>query len=591
MPSKFIKQIKYLYQTSRHIIHEYGLVYFINFGFSQLRNQKLDLFKSEGINENIPQRKIQKKIDYDTWSKNHTKLLGESSFLLQYSPKVSFLMFVHNTDSLDDAMASIIDQSYPNWELKIISTYNNHDDLKFIDNRIQFKIINSNDKDIVEQISKTDSEFVCFMTNKIILDKNALFQLVKSLNENPISDIVYSDEEREQTDHTARPFFKPDWSPYLFLFTNYIGSFFMIRKTILVKTVPDMKILNGIFFGFLLKTTEITLNIYHHPNILFKQLLDKKNISVELNQKTISEALRRRNLDANVILDEQKTNRVLFNLNKEPKVTIIIPTRDNVKFLSKCLRSLEYNTNYKNMEIIIVNNNSNKETKSFLDSLPYKIINYNEKFNFSKLNNIASLSSTGEYMLFLNDDVEAIEPNWLKEMISLCKLDNIAIVGAKLLYNDNTIQHAGMVYMKNGFYFHPYQKHPSNTDKNFGIINSICERSAVTGACLLIQSSIFKEIGGFDEIFDVYYGDSDLCLSVQKLGYKVLYNPYAVLRHDGSSKIRSIAKIFIPVENHHDFIKKWPSLINGDPYYNSNLGFDYELQDVESFYAQTQPQI
>ena len=583
MPSKFIKQIKYLYLTSHHIIHEYGLVYFINFGFLQLRNQKLDLLKSKDIDENIQQRKI-KKIDYDTWRKNHTRLLEISSTSLQYSPKVSFMMFVCNTDSLDDTITSIIDQSYTNWELEITSPYNN-DNLKFTDDRIRLKIINSNDNSIIEQISKTDSEFVCFMTNNIILDKNALFQLVKSLNENPTSDIVYSDEEKEQTNHTARPFFKPDWSPYLFLFTDYIGSFFMIRKTILAKTEPDMNILNGIFFGFLLKATETTSNIYHHPNILFKQLLDKKNISIELNRKIILEALSRRNLNTNIVIDEQKPLRILFNLNKEPKVTIIIPTRDNIKLLSRCLRSLEYNTNYKNMEIIIVNNNSNEETNSFLNSLPYKIINYNERFNFSKLNNIASSSSTGEYLLFLNDDVEAIEPNWLKEMISLCQLNDVAIVGAKLLYHDNTIQHAGMVHMKNGFYFHPYQKHPSNVDKNFGIINSIRERSAVTGACLLIKNSIFKEIGGFDEVFDVYYGDSDLCLSAQKLGYKVLYNPYAILRHDGSSKIQTISKVFIPVENHHDFIKKWPSLINGDPYYNSNLGFDYELPNVESFYA------
>ncbi len=242
------------------------------------------------------------------------------------------------------------------------------------------------------------------------------------------------------------------------------------------------------------------------------------------------------------------------------------------------MRSIEYNTNYKNYEIIIIDNNSTKtEVKKYLKSLPYTVLNYNENFNFSKINNFAVSKSSGEYLLFLNDDVEVLGSNWLNEMMGICQQKDVGAVGPKLLTRINKIQHAGMVFLKNGFFFHPFDSESHNSTIQFNFINLIRECSSVTGACLLTKRKIFDAVFGFDEQFDVFYGDSDLCFKIREHGLKIIYNPNAILRHDGSTKIRQAVRLFIPVENHHSFVNKWKNVKHGDPFYNPNLGWDYSI--------------
>jgi GT2 family glycosyltransferase len=226
------------------------------------------------------------------------------------------------------------------------------------------------------------------------------------------------------------------------------------------------------------------------------------------------------------------------------------------------------------------NNSIEIETKQYLKSLPYTVLNYNGNFNFSKINNFAVSKSSGEYLLFLNDDVEVLEPNWLDEMLGICQQKDVGAVGAKLLTRRNKIQHAGMVFLKNGFFFHPFDGEPYNSTEQFDFINLIRECSSVTGACFLTKRKTFDEVSGFDGQFDVFYGDSDLCFKIRELGLKIIYNPNAILRHDGSTKIKQVVRLFIPVENHHNFINKWKTVKYGDPFYNPNLGWNYSI-DIE----------
>ena len=199
------------------------------------------------------------------------------------------------------------------------------------------------------------------------------------------------------------------------------------------------------------------------------------------------------------------------------------------------------------------------------------------------MNNFAVSNSTGEYLLFLNDDTEVLESNWLNEMVSVCQQKDVGAVGAKLIYRTNQIQHAGMVFLKNGFFFHPFDHESSKSNTQFNFINLMRECSSVTGACLLTKKKIFEQISGFDEQFDVFYGDSDLCFKIRELGFKIIYTPKAILRHDGSTKIRQAVRLFIPVENHDSFVKKWPIVKYGDPFYNPNLGWNYSI-NIEDYF-------
>jgi len=295
--------------------------------------------------------------------------------------------------------------------------------------------------------------------------------------------------------------------------------------------------------------------------------------------KILSKHIERLGLDAVVESDNAlNTYRVRYSLQNEPKVSIVIPTKNNKSLLKRCIDGLENNTNYKNFEIIIIDNNTdNKDTLEYYDSLDYKILSYKDPFNFSKMNNLGSTKAHGDYILCLNDDTKAIDSNWLTEMVSICQQNDVGIVGAKLLHSNGTIQHAGAVFLKSGSGFHIFENILENDTGFFNLHNVIRDFSTVTGACLLIKKSIFDKIDGYDDNFDLFYGDADLCLKTIRAGFHVIYTPFARLLHEGSATIKKNSESFFAIENHFHFIKKWPHLKYGDPFYNNNLGWNYTI--------------
>jgi GT2 family glycosyltransferase len=280
---------------------------------------------------------------------------------------------------------------------------------------------------------------------------------------------------------------------------------------------------------------------------------------------------------------------IKFNFENNPLVSIIIPTKNNRRILNRCIQSIQKNTSYKNFEIIIIDNNStDPSTKSYYQSLPYTVLDYKDSFNFSKMNNYAVKHAKGDFLLFLNDDTKVLEPDWLQEMIGVCSQNDVGAVGAKLVYSDNTIQHAGIVILETGAGFHPFQQLLQDSDRYFNFINVMRDCSAVTGACLMTKKEIFTKVNGFDDDFDLYYGDADLCLRIIDSGYHVVYAPSAKLLHEGSHSIKTSLSSLAPhpvahfaVENHFQFIKKWPLVKNGDQFYNKNLSWDYSIKSIE----------
>jgi GT2 family glycosyltransferase len=312
------------------------------------------------------------------------------------------------------------------------------------------------------------------------------------------------------------------------------------------------------------------------------QFLEKKNI--------LSSYFERKKINATVGNNtESGIFNIKFNVENNPLVSIIIPTKNNKKILQRCVESIKKHTSYKNFEIIIVDNNSiDLGTKSYYKSLSCTILDYKGSFNFSKMNNYAVKHAKGDFLLFLNDDTKVLESNWLQEMIGVCSQNDVGAVGAKLVYSDNTIQHAGIVILDTGAGFHPFQNIPEDSNKHFNLINAMRDCSAVTGACLMTKKEIFAKINGFDDVFDVYYGDADLCLRIIDSGYHVVYTPSVKMLHEGSHSIIATMSsnsleqtAHWAVENHFQFIKKWPLIKNGDQFYNKNLSWDYSIKHIE----------
>jgi len=588
--SSYRKKIKKLCRLSSGIIHLHGLRYFLYVVNLELKKNGLAVFA-------LDQKPISRFEDIQQIKKykNYLKYLNkkllkerlEKSNKILHMPLISIILIINNNNfnNLKNTIDSIKNQTYDNWQIIIFST----DSLKNT-SRINELIKNNNSKIVFyDKLSDTffnnifsfNADFIGFLDTGIELSKFALYEFISEINQHPNSEILYSDHDYlDENNVRVDPFFKPNWSPYLFRSMDYLSSFYIIKKTVLEKINSDLIIRNCFNFDILLQSTEITKFI-HHISIPLYSIKHKQMLNINSKKLALSNHLKRINLKAivkhGITMDTFQIN---YKLDKKPKVSIIIPTKNNYRILKRCIDSIKKKTNYENKEIIIVDNSStNDATKKYYSSLPYKIITYSENFNFSKMNNLAVQSSSGELLLFLNDDTEVLDSFWLDELVSIAMQDDVGIVGPKLIFSDGTIQHAGVAFLKTGSGFHPLMKQLENSRGYHNTLNSMRDSSAVTGACLMIKKEIFEKIGNFDNSFDVYYGDADLCLQVINLGYRVIYTPFTKLLHEGSFTIRTENSSHFDIENHIKFIKKWPRLKDGDPYYNGNLDWDYSLDD------------
>jgi len=576
------KQLTKLWQISNDIIKQFGFIYFLKIALSELRTQKFSLFSPDESPYYISDTSSSKD-HYQEWLVNNILTKKElSDFKLQiesfsYLPQIELVLVLQkfSKNKIKLFLDSLQNQLYTKWNLNIYVPENLFSEItsEIPQGESRIKILKtSTHNHRIKLNSKGD--FIAFISNDIVLYPSTLYFVAKQLNKNQETDLIYSDFDRiDEKEKRSEPFFKPDWSPHLLLSMNYFWPFFLVRKKILDQVDFSNE------YDLLLKLTEKTENIIHIQNPILSVFDSNIGVENEENSLALQNAIARRKLNAKLEPGIFKNSfKIKYMLSNEPKVSIIIPTRDQKKLLKRCLTSLEKKTDYKNYEIIIIDNNSEKEdTITYLESLSYTIIKYESPFNFSKMNNLAASHATGEFLLFLNDDVAALKSDWLHEMVSICSQQNVGAVGPKLIFKDDTIQHAGIVFLKTGAGFHPFQRSPSKYVGNYGVANVIRDYSAVTAACLLTRKKFFEQVGGFDEQFDLYYGDSDLCLKIKNLGMNIVYTPFVILLHDGSSKIKEFSSEFFAVENHYSFIKKWPKLRNGDPFYNPNLGWNYEV--------------
>jgi len=556
---------------------------------------------------------------YQIWLSNNEltedKLLEFQTEILQFSykPKISIVMPVYNPGErwLRAAIDSVRNQVYSNWELCIVDDASTKRGVKKIlesygakDPRIKVRYLKEN-RGISgasnEALTTASGDFVGFLDHDDELTRDALFEVVKVLNQNPDLDLIYSDEDKKDLNgRRVEPFFKPDWSPDLLLSMNYICHFTVVRKNLIDKV-------SGFRLGFegcqdydlLLRVSELTDRIshVHKPLYSWRKVPGSAAASVgakpyarERAKRSLREALNRRGLKGEVVDGFSGHYRVKYAIQGAPFVSIIIPTKDRVDLLKRCLESVESKTSYRNYEIIIVDNNSADEsTLAYLGSLPHRVLKFEEPFNFSRINNFGAKYAKGEHLLFLNNDTEVADDHWLDAMLEHSQRPEIGMVGALLLYpggvashTSETIQHAGVILGVGGVAGHAFKYLPADRHYYFGVHKVIRNCIAVTGACAMIRRAVFNEVGGFDENLKVAFGDIDLCLRIREKGYRVVYTPYARLHHH---ECASRGKLH-PSEDEAYMVNRWKdTFIEGDPYYNPNLTLlreDYSLASIGS---------
>lgn len=542
-------------------------------------------------------------VQYQIWIRKHEPQVWKPALIaaelsrLSYAPTVSIVMPVFNTakDHLEKAIESVRQQYYQNWELCISDDASTAAHVRPLlqewsrrDSRI--KVVFSEHNGGISAASNqamglASGEFIGFLDHDDELSPAALYEVVKLLQAHPEADVIYSDEDKlEANGRRSEPFFKPDWSPEYLYSLNYVCHFGVYRRS-RVNAVQGLRSeFNGSQdYDLLLRVAEGTQNIFHIPEILYHWrkaagstalAAHSKTYSTVAGQRAIAEHLQRVGVVATVEEgDAPNRYRVRPALSSDPLVSIIIPTRDGVEVLKRCIRSIEKRTDYPHYEILIVDNGSSKpETMKFFGALRHRVVRLDEPFNYSRLNNFGAQQAKGDFLLLLNNDTEVISPGWMRALLELCHLPGVAIAGAKLYYPDRSIQHGGVVLGIKGVAGHSHKYFPARSRGYFESLACIRNYSAVTAACMMVRRDAFDAVGGFDEQLRVAFNDVDFCLRIRAKGYRIGWTPYAELYHHESA-----TRGFDLDPREIEFMKRrWKDSLLSDPYYNRNLTLEGE---------------
>ncbi|HIT70433.1 MAG TPA: glycosyltransferase [Candidatus Scatovivens faecipullorum] len=587
---------------------------------------------------------------YQTWMEKNTpnedELEKQKTTKFTYAPKISVVVPMYNTDEkfFQDLIESLNNQTYANWELCLAdgSPKKNENLEKYYEKnkKIKYNFLGKNEgisENTNEAIKMATGDYVGFLDHDDILSEEALFQVVKVINQDLKTDFIYTDEDKiDENYERFEPYFKPDYSPETLECNNYITHFVVVKKEIIEKIGKLNSEFNGAQdFDFVLRATKVANKITHISKVLYHwrvhknstaYIADTKNYAFEAGKKVIEADLKREGKSATVEFGQEVPGiyKIKYEVIGNPKVSILIPNKDNIKLLKKCITSILKFTTYENYEINIIENNSEKkETFKYYEELvknsKIKILNFNKhtvfdingekslenktlnkdleknnieknienietkenelqkvsEFNYSALINFGVKNVDAEFVLQLNNDTKLITKDWLELFIGYAQNSEIGAVGARLYYEDKTIQHAGIIVGVSGIAGNALVNLPYGKHAYFGREAATRNVLAVTGACLFARRSLYYEVGFMDEKeFKVAFNDVDFCLKLYENGYRNVYNPYIELIHyESKSRGYEISeeKEERFEKEANNFKRKWSKYIKYDPYYNKNL--------------------
>lgn len=583
----------------------------------------LRLIKNEGAWEfckRLWAKILSRDLSYEIWYKHH--LLNEKDLEKQknnkfnYRPKISIIVPCYKTPKkfLDQMIDSVVGQTYSNWELCIADGSGTKSPIKAQleqyakkYNRIKVNYLEENygiSKNSNAALKLATGEYIALLDHDDVIPKNALYEVVNAL-QNTKHDLLYTDEDfvsEDLTKHFA-PSFKPDYSPELLCTHNYITHLLVVKKSLLDEVGAFNKKYDGAQdFDLTFRCCEKAKSIYHIPKILYHWRVCKNSVASDSNnklyayeagKKAIEDHLQRQNISATVEMLENPLGyyHVMYDVSDNPCVSILIPNKDHIDDLKTCIDSLYSVNNYPHFEIIVIENNSEEEkTFEYYKTLQdqhsnVKIVNYKGEFNYSKINNFGFSFVKSDYVLFLNNDTKMINPNSIREMLGICKKPEVGAVGAKLLFGDDTVQHAGVVIGFGGCAGHVFSGFERNEEGYKLRTHLNCNYSAVTAACMMTKSKTFKDTGMFNEEFEVAFNDIDYCLKVRDQNQYVVYCPHSLWYHF-ESKSRGYETTPLK-QRRFDYEKlllrrKWAKYFeDGDPFYNINFPikfYPYQLR-------------
>lgn len=545
---------------------------------------------------------------YEAWLARHKvdkrTLRRQKHAAFAQKPLISIVIPLYCTPLpyLKELLESVRRQSYENWQLCLADGSPDDKAKEFIEKhygrekRIVYRKLEENGGISVntnEAVALAAGEYLMLCDHDDTLEPDALYEIVKAINDTG-ADVLYTDEDKVSMDgrHYFDPNFKPDFNLFRLRENNYICHIFVVKKSLTDETGLLRSEFDGAQdFDFILRCCEKAQKITHIPKVLYHWRChmdstaadpSSKAYAYEAGRKAVREHYQRLGIDAKVEMTERPGwYRSHVKVQGNPLISVIIPNKDHTDDLELCLFSMTRKSTYRNYEILIVENNSEKEeTFEYYRKLPdrypkARVLTWEKEFNYSAINNFAAKEAKGEYLLFLNNDVEILTPDWMEEMLQNCQQENVAAVGAKLYYPDDTIQHAGVVLGLGGIAGHIMCRASKEDPGYFGRMISVQEISAVTAACMMVKKFDFDAVGGLDETFQVAFNDIDLCMKFRAAGKKIIFTPYAELYHY-ESKSRGLEdtpeKQFRFDKEVKRFQEKWAQQLEmGDPYYSPNL--------------------
>jgi glycosyltransferase involved in cell wall biosynthesis len=561
--------------------------------------------------------------DYPEWyaltKTTDEELDAQRKTTFDYRPKMSVVIPAFKTPEryLAAMLDSLLAQTYGNWEVCIADGSPKGEGVERVlkryalkDERIRYVILGEN-KGIAGNtnaaIEMATGDFIVLADHDDTLAPDALFECVKTINSDPEIDVVYTDEDKLDIDggELFEPHFKPDFNPDLLTSVNYICHLFVVNHELLMEVGGFREEFDGAQdYDFIFRCTEKARKISHIPKALYHWRCHQNSTASNPESKLYAFEAGARAIKAHYdrvgieTLSVEKgidygIYRTTFKIAGDPLISVIIPSKDHSTDLDLCIRSIIEKTTYQNLEFIVVENNSTEpETFAYYERIQKEfsfvhVVTWEREFNYSAINNFGVAHAKGEYLLFLNNDTEMVSPESIHEMLGFCQREDVGAVGVRLLYSDDTIQHAGVVVGFGGIAGHTFIGLHKAESSYFN--QAMCARdySAVTAACMMSKKSLFEEVGGFSEDLAVAFNDIDYCMKIRSLNKLVVYAPYALFYHY-ESKSRGLEdtpeKVARFNEEIKKFSRKWPEILkDGDPYYNPNLTLrksNFALRDL-----------
>ena len=570
-----------------------------------------------GFYARLLERFEEREVEYQEWYEKNKP--SEEELARQRKKKwkepvtISVLVPAYRTPEvfLRQMIESVLNQTYPHLELCIadgsgenISVEKVVKEYQAKDQRVRYQRLEKNEGiagNTNAAIRMATGDYLALFDHDDLLAPNALFEVASTIEKDK-ADVVYTDEDKVTSDlkEHFQPHFKPDFNPDLLCSNNYICHLFVVKRSLALKLGGQDPAYDGAQdYDFIFRCTEEAEKIVHIAKILYHWRVHQASTADNPTSKMYAFDAGKRAIEAHLQRIGAKAEvshtkdlgfyRVKYQVQGNPKVSIVIPNKDEKETLKKCLESIWQKTTYSNNEIILVENNSTtREIRDYYQELDGKngvrVVYWDKEFNYSAINNFGISYAKGEYILCLNNDITVISPEWMEELLANCQRPEVGIVGARLYYPDNTIQHAGIVLGMGGCAGSLFV---GLARSRGGYLHKAAlqqDLSAVTAACFMVKKEAFEKVGGFEEKLAVAFNDVDFCLKVRHAGYLVVYDPYAELYHH-ESKTRGYENTEAKKRRFQEEIEymrcHWMPDILRDPYYNENLSLkasDYSLR-------------